>query len=92
MSAETAVPRRPVRWHIAVFLAPAVLVYTALMIFPLANTLGLSAFNTDGDNGLKFVGFIFATVTMGVMLTTAMLVKGYADGGYTPESTTFARR
>ena len=43
-------------------------------------------------SGLKFVGFIFATVTMGVMLTTAMAVKGYADGGYTLESTAFVRR
>jgi len=31
-------------------------------------------------SGLKFVGFIFATVTLAVMLTTAMMVKGYADG------------
>ena len=38
-------------------------------------------------SGLKFVGFIFATVTVAVMLTTAMVVKGYADGGYTLEST-----
>jgi len=37
--------------------------------------------------GLKFVGVIFATVTMAVMLTTAMVVKTYADGGYTLEST-----
>ena len=36
---------------------------------------------------LKLVGFIFATVTLCVMLTTAMVVKGYADGGYTLEST-----
>ena len=37
---------------------------------------------------LKLVGFIFATVTLCVMLTTAMVVKGYADGGYSLESTT----
>jgi hypothetical protein len=43
-------------------------------------------------SGLKFVGFIFATVTMAVMLATAMVVQGYADGGYTLESTTFARQ
>ena len=44
------------------------------------------------DRGsLKFVGFIFATVTLCVMLTTAMVVKGYADGGYTIESTSFTR-
>jgi hypothetical protein len=33
--------------------------------------------------GLRLVGFIFATVTVAVMLTTAMVVKGYADGIYT---------
>jgi hypothetical protein len=35
--------------------------------------------------GLKLVGFIFASVTLAVMLTTAMVVKGYADGSYTFE-------
>ena len=40
-----ATPSKPsVRWHIAVFLAPAVLVYTAVMIYPLFNTLRLSLF------------------------------------------------
>jgi hypothetical protein len=33
-------------------------------------------------NGLKFVGLIFATVTLSVMLTAVMVVKGYADGAY----------
>jgi raffinose/stachyose/melibiose transport system permease protein len=47
---------RPRRWHIAVFLAPALLVYTALMIIPLADTLRLSLFTTE-DNNLVFVGF-----------------------------------
>jgi hypothetical protein len=41
---------------------------------------------------LKLVGFIFATITLAVMLTTAMVVKGYADRGYTLENTSFARR
>jgi len=41
-------------------------------------------------SGLKLVGFIFATVTMAVMLTTAMVVKTYADGVYTIENTSFA--
>ena len=27
-------------------------------------------------NGLRFVGFIFATVTVAVMLATGMVVKG----------------
>ena len=35
--------------------------------------------------GLKLVGFIFATVTVAVMLTAAMVVRGYADGSYTLE-------
>ena len=33
-------------------------------------------------SGLIFVGFIFATVTLAVMLATGMVVKGYADGAY----------
>ena len=40
--------------------------------------------------GLKIVGFIFATVTLAVMLTTAMVVKGYADGAYSLEAATVA--
>jgi hypothetical protein len=43
-------------------------------------------------SSLKLVGFIFATITLGVMLTTAMVVKGYADGGYTLENTAFVRQ
>ena len=42
--------------------------------------------------GLKFVGFIFATVTLAVMLATAMVVKGYADGGDSIESASIASR
>jgi raffinose/stachyose/melibiose transport system permease protein len=44
-----------IRWHIAVFLAPAVLVYTAVMIYPLFNTLRLALFNEIDDQRL-FVG------------------------------------
>lgn len=36
-------------------------------------------------SGLKFVGFVFATVTLAVMLTAGMVVNTYADGGYSPE-------
>lgn len=43
------------RWHIAVFLAPAVLVYTAVMILPLFGTLQLSLFKS-GPGGSVFVG------------------------------------
>ena len=47
---------RPFPWHIVVFLAPAVLVYTAVMIIPLAETLRLSLFQKS-DAGLSyFVG------------------------------------
>jgi hypothetical protein len=35
--------------------------------------------------GLKLLGFIFATVTLTVMLATGMVVKGYADGAYSLE-------
>jgi hypothetical protein len=42
--------------------------------------------------GLKFLGFIFATVTLAVMLTTGMVVKGYADGAYTLDSAPLASR
>ncbi|MGA2290153.1 hypothetical protein [Bradyrhizobium sp.] len=43
-------------------------------------------------SGLKFVGFIFATVTLAVMLTTGMVVKGYADGAYSFDSASIASR
>ncbi len=46
---------RKIRWHIIVFLAPAVLVYTAVMIYPLFNTLRLSLF-TEVDQQRVYVG------------------------------------
>ncbi|MBX3577596.1 MAG: sugar ABC transporter permease [Rhizobiaceae bacterium] len=55
MSNATVI-RRPVRWHILVFLAPAVLVYTAVMIIPLFGTLQLSLFRAV-DRVPTFVGF-----------------------------------
>ncbi|TPL93932.1 sugar ABC transporter permease [Mesorhizobium sp. B2-3-12] len=54
MAAQTR-PKRPFHWHIAVFLAPAVLVYTAIMILPLAGTLQLSLFR-NVDQSQVFVG------------------------------------
>lgn len=42
-------------WHIIVFLAPAVLVYSAVMVFPLFNTLRLALFNIE-DGQRVFVG------------------------------------
>jgi len=47
--------KRPIRWHIAVFLAPAVAIYTAIMILPLFGTLQLALFTTV-DRELVFVG------------------------------------
>jgi raffinose/stachyose/melibiose transport system permease protein len=44
-----------IRWHIVVFLAPAVLVYTAVMIFPLFNTLRLALY-TRIEQERVFVG------------------------------------
>jgi hypothetical protein len=42
--------------------------------------------------GLKFLGFVFATVTLTVMLATGMVVKGYADGAYSLEGSAMAGR
>ncbi|TWH00123.1 carbohydrate ABC transporter membrane protein 1 (CUT1 family) [Mesorhizobium sp. J18] len=50
-----AASRKPIRWHIAVFLAPAVLVYTTVMILPLFGTLQLSLFRNTPD-GQVFAG------------------------------------
>jgi len=47
--------KRKRRWHIMVFLAPALLVYTAIMIIPLFGTLKLSLF-TSIDREQIFVG------------------------------------
>ncbi len=47
--------RARIRWHIVVFLAPAVVVYTAVMIFPLFNTLRLALYSRI-DQERVFVG------------------------------------
>jgi hypothetical protein len=43
-------------------------------------------------SGLQLVGIIFATVTLAVMLTAAMVVKGYADGAYRFEVASIERQ
>jgi raffinose/stachyose/melibiose transport system permease protein len=48
--------RRSFPLHIAVFLAPAVLIYTAFMIYPLVDSLWLSLSNKGPTGGLHFVG------------------------------------
>ena len=45
--ATATTQRRPIRWHIAVFLAPAVFIYSMLMIIPLISTLGQSTMTGD---------------------------------------------
>ena len=58
----TASLRKPRRWHIAVFLLPALLVYSAIMILPLLGTLQQSMFQRV-DNLSVFVGLQnFATL------------------------------
>ncbi|QDG76139.1 carbohydrate ABC transporter permease [Labrenzia sp. PHM005] len=47
--------RPRIRWHIVVFLAPAVLVYSTIMIFPLFNTLRLALYSRI-DQERIFVG------------------------------------
>ena len=47
---------KPMRWHIGVFLAPAMLVYTAIMIIPLFGTLNLSLFTVTQARETVFVG------------------------------------
>ncbi|WOC14683.1 carbohydrate ABC transporter permease [Pseudochrobactrum sp. MP213Fo] len=47
--------KSPFRWHILVFLAPAVLVYTVIMILPLFGTMQLSLFRVENQQSM-FVG------------------------------------
>ncbi|MGD9476246.1 carbohydrate ABC transporter permease [Shinella sp. G-2] len=56
--------KRPRRWHIAIFLLPAFIIYSAVMILPLIETLRLSLFNTvDGQS--TFVGIANFKVLFG---------------------------
>ena len=43
-------------------------------------------------DGLRFLGFIFATVTLAVMLTAAMVVRSYAGGAYSLDGSAIASR
>jgi raffinose/stachyose/melibiose transport system permease protein len=47
--------RRPFPWHVVLFLAPAVLIYTVFMVYPLIDSLRLSMF-APGTAGERFVG------------------------------------
>jgi raffinose/stachyose/melibiose transport system permease protein len=55
MAGDIAATKKPTRWHIAVFLAPAVIVYSVIMILPLYGTLQLSLFRIV-DRQAIFVG------------------------------------
>lgn len=45
-------------------------------------TKGQRGMTMADRSALKLVGIIFASVTIAVMLTATMVVKGYADGDY----------
>lgn len=47
--------RKKIRWHIVVFLSPAVFIYTVVMIYPLFNTLRLALYSKI-DQTRTFVG------------------------------------
>jgi raffinose/stachyose/melibiose transport system permease protein len=53
--AQNMTEKKPFRWHIAIFLLPAVLVYTIIMILPLFGTLQLALFNVV-DSRQAYVG------------------------------------
>ncbi|HEX7650983.1 MAG TPA: sugar ABC transporter permease [Noviherbaspirillum sp.] len=61
-AAKAAPIKRQVRWHIAVLLAPALLVYTSVMVLPLVETLRLAFFQSAEQNQF-YVGLTnFATL------------------------------
>jgi len=49
--------RKPIPYHIIVFLAPAVIIYTAFMIYPLIDSLRLSLYAPNEERQEVFVGF-----------------------------------
>lgn len=49
--------RKPFPVHILVFLAPALIIYTIFMVYPLLDSLRLSFFTTNQQNQDIFVGF-----------------------------------
>lgn len=56
--------KRAVRWHIFVFMLPALIVYSAVMVLPLIETLRLSLYNTV-DGQPAFVGLANFKVLFG---------------------------
>jgi raffinose/stachyose/melibiose transport system permease protein len=50
-------PKKPFPVHILVFLAPAVIIYSLFMVYPLLDSLRLSFFTTNEQNQDIFIGF-----------------------------------
>lgn len=52
----TSAQRKPIRWHIGVLLAPAILIYTVIMLLPVFDSLRLSLYGKGPDGEAVFVG------------------------------------
>jgi raffinose/stachyose/melibiose transport system permease protein len=53
---RTAVRRRRIPWHLIVFLGPALVIYSAFMVFPLFDSLRLSLYEPGGSGIGVFAG------------------------------------
>jgi len=53
---STVTGKRQFPWHILVFLAPATIVYTAFMVYPLADSVRLSFYTLDETGATHFAG------------------------------------
>lgn len=63
--------RKPFPWHILVFLAPAVIIYTIFMVIPLINSLRLSFYQIGDQGQTSFIGL-------------ANYVKLFTDSNFEP--------
>ncbi len=63
--------RKPFPWHILVFLAPAVILYTIFMVIPLINSLRLSFYQIGDQGQASFIGL-------------ANYVKLFTDSNFEP--------
>jgi raffinose/stachyose/melibiose transport system permease protein len=57
MMSGSALVDRKIRFHVVVFLAPAVVIYTAFMIYPLLDSIRFSFFTETGSGTTEFSGF-----------------------------------
>ena len=64
--------RRPFPWHIVVFLAPAVLIYTVVMIYPILSSLWLSLRGQVVGSPEQFVGLANYQKLLGTELKQAL--------------------